>query len=341
VTASPNPLHVLDADAVAAALTYPAMVEALRDAFRGGIVAPVRHHHTVPQPGRDATLLIMPAWTADIAAKSPARRKGAAPSPEPAAPVERFLGCKIVTIFPDNAAAGAPSLYGNYLLMSGATGEPLVLMDARALTAWRTAAASALAASYLAREDASHLLMVGAGTLAPHLVRAHAAVRPIRRITLWNRTHGHAVSLAFGLAVAGIEATIADDLGTAVAEADIVSCATLATEPVIRGAWLKPGAHLDLVGGFTPKMREADNEAVRRARIYVDTRAGATKEAGDIAVPLRRGVIAAKDIRGDLFDLTRGKARGRTSAKQITLFKSVGSAIEDLAAAVLVWRNLK
>jgi alanine dehydrogenase len=323
VTVAEKPLRVLDADAVAAALTYPALVEALRTAFASGITAPVRHHHTVKQPGRDATLLLMPAWTTG------------------GSPAERFLGCKIVTVFPDNAAAGQPSLYGNYLLMSGATGAPLVLMDARALTAWRTAAASALAGSYLARADAAHLVMIGAGALAPHLVRAHMAVRPIKRVTLWNRTHGHAVSLAFGLAVAGIEVTIADDLAAAVAEADIVSCATLATEPILQGKWLKPGAHVDLVGGFTPKMREADNDAVKRARVYVDTRAGALKEAGDVVIPLRRGVIRQRNILGDLFELVSGKAKGRTSDKQITLFKSVGSAIEDLAAAVLVWRGIK
>ncbi len=306
-----------------AALSYPALVDALRDAFRGDITVPVRHHHAVPQPGRDATLLLMPAWTAGKHAGEP------------------FLGCKIVSVFPDNAAAGKPSLYGSYLLMSGASGEPLALFDARLLTAWRTAAASALAATYLARADAAHLVMIGAGALAPHVIRAHAAVRPIKRVTLWNRTHGHAVSLAFGLTVTGIEATVTDDLAGAVADADIVSCATLASEPLIRGKWLKPGAHVDLIGGFTPKMREADNDAVRRARVYVDTRAGALKEAGDVVVPLRRGVIAKKDIRGDLFDLCRGKAKGRTSDKQITLFKSVGSAVEDLAAAMLVWRMIK
>jgi len=317
-----KPLRIVTADDIAATLTYPRLIEALHAAFTSSITAPARHHHTLPQPGRDATLLLMPAWKTD------------------GAPDERFLGCKIVTVFPDNAATGDPSLHGNYLLMSGATGAPLALMDARALTAWRTAAASALAASFLAREDAEHLVMIGAGALAPHLVRAHMAVRPIKRVTLWNRTHGHAVSLAFGLAVTGVEAMIADDLATAVAEADIISCATLATEPIVRGQWLKPGAHVDLVGGFTPKMREADNDAIKRARVFVDTRAGALKEAGDMVIPLRRGVIRLKDIRGDLFDLTRGKVKGRTSERQITLFKSVGSAIEDLAAAVLVWRGL-
>jgi alanine dehydrogenase len=316
-----KPLRILDADAIAAALTYPALIEALREAFRAEINVPVRHHHTIPQPGRDATLLLMPAWS-ESGAKS-----------------DRFLGCKIVTIFPDNAATGQASLHGRYLLMSGETGAPLALIDGQALTAWRTGAASALAASYLARPDAEHLVMIGAGALAPHLVRAHLAVRPIKRVTLWNRTHGRAVSLAFGLTVTGIAATIADDLEAAVRDADIVCCATLSTEPIVRGAWLRPGTHVDLVGGFTPKMREADNDAIRRARVFVDTRAGATKEAGDIMIPLRRGILAKTGIRGDLFELCRGKAKGRTSEKQITLFKSVGSAIEDFAAAMLVWRN--
>ncbi|HEY2138097.1 MAG TPA: ornithine cyclodeaminase family protein [Xanthobacteraceae bacterium] len=318
-----KPLRILGPDDIAAALSYPALVEALRAAFRADITVPVRHHHTLPQPGRDATLLIMPAWSA------------------PAPGAEPFVGCKLVTIFPDNAAAGQPSLQGSYLLMSGATGAPLCLMDARALTAWRTAAASALAATYLARDDAAHLVMIGAGALAPQLVRAHAAVRPIKRVTLWNRTRGRAISLAFGLSVGGIAAEVADDLAGAVAEADIVCCATLSLAPILRGKWLRPGTHVDLVGGFTPKMREADDDTVRRARLYVDTRAGALKEAGDMVIPLRRKVIAKTAIRGDLFDLCRGKAKGRTSGKQITLFKSVGTAIEDLAAATLVWRGQK
>jgi ornithine cyclodeaminase len=224
--------------------------------------------------------------------------------------------------------------------MSGETGAPRALIDGRALTAWRTAAASALAARYLARPDASHLVMIGAGALAPHLVRAHCAVRPIKRVTVWNRTHGRAVSLAFSLNVHGIETTVAEDLETAVREADIVSCATLATKPLVHGDWLKKGAHLDLVGGFTPKMREADDAALKRAAVYVDTREGALKEAGDLADPIRRRVIKRTDVAGDLFELCAGKAKGRRRKTEITLFKSVGSAIEDLAAAMLVWRGL-
>src|SRR5258708_17992302 len=205
--------------------------------------------------------------------------------------------------------------------MSGATGEPLAVMDGTVLTRWRTACASALAATYLARQDAAHLVMIGAGALAPHLVRAHAAVRPIRRVTLWNRTRGRAISVAFGLTVAGIDVTVAEaeDLEAAVREADIVCCATLASAPLIRGQWLRPGAHVDLVGGFTPKMREADDEAVKRARIYVDTRAGALKEAGDVGRPLRRKAVAKPEIPGSPFARRPRTGKGPSPDKQATL----------------------
>jgi alanine dehydrogenase len=311
-------VRMIGADDIERLLTYPALVDALAQAFREDIVVPARHHHTVARPDADATLLLMPAWTA--AGKN-------------------FIGCKLVTVFPGNAKLGRPSLYGTYLLASGETGEPLAVMDGRVLTAWRTAAASALAARNLAREDAAHLVMIGAGALAPHLVRAHASVRPIETVTLWNRTPARAERLAAELE-GRFAVDIADDLEAAVRQADIVSCATLSTAPLVRGAWLKPGAHVDLVGGFTPGMREADDDAVRRARIYVDTRAGAVKEAGDIADPIRRGVIKETDIQADLFDLCRGNDSGRKTATEITLFKSVGTAIEDLAAAMLVWRRL-
>jgi alanine dehydrogenase len=301
-------------------LTYEALIDALAEAFRADIEAPLRHTYMIPQPsGPDAKLLLMPAWT----------RSG-----------ERLVGCKVVSVYPENAKLGKPSVYGSYMLMSGETGEPLAAMDGTVLTAWRTACASALAARYLAREDASHLLMIGAGALAPHLIRAHRAVRPLQRITIWNRTRSRAIKTAFALAAGGIEAAVADELEPAVREADVVSCATLSEKPLIRGAWLKKGAHVDLVGAFTPKMREADDDAIKRSRVYVDTREGAPKSSGDLAIPLRKKVLRLKDIQGDLFELCRGEAKGRRRKDEITLFKSVGAAIEDLAAATLVWRSL-
>ncbi len=314
-------MRIVTAVDIARVLTYDALIDALDEAFRADIEVPLRTVHMIPQPsGNEAKFLMMPAWT----------NSG-----------ERLLGCKLASVFPDNASLGKPSVYANYLLMSGDTGEGLALIDGTTLTLWRTACASALAARYLAREDAAHLVMVGAGALAPHLIRAHSSVRPIKRVTLWNRTRSRAVATTFALSAAGIEPNLADDLEAAVRTADIVSCATLSTEPVVCGAWLKKGTHVDLVGAFTPKMREADDEAVRRARVYVDARAGAPKGSGDIAIPLKKKVLALKDIQGDLFELSRGKAKGRKRKDEITLFKSVGNAIEDLAAAMLVWRRLQ
>jgi len=292
----------------------------LQEAFRADLTAPPKISHMIAQPsGSKAKVLLMPAWS----------NSG-----------ERFIGHKLVNVFPDNAKLGKPTVNGSYVLMSGDTGETLAVMDGTALTLWRTAAASALAARYLAREDASHLVMVGAGALSPHLVRAHRTVRPITRVTLWNRTRSRAVSTAFALSTAGIEPVIADDLEQAVREADVVSCATLADKPLVRGAWLKKGAHVDLVGAFTPTTREADDAAVRRARVYVDSRESAPKGSGDIAIPLKKKIIGLKDIQGDLFELCRGKKKGRKRQDEITLFKSTGIAIEDLAAALLVWRSL-
>ena len=313
-------MRFISAGEIAAVLEFPALIDAIAEAFRAEITAPPRHHHTIPRATSNATLLLMPAWTGE---------RG-----------QDFIGTKIVSVFPGNAALGAPSVTGTYLLMKGDTGEPLAAIDGRTLTLWRTASTSALAARFLAREDAQMHLMVGAGALAPYLIRAHICVRPLRQFMIWNRTQARAEALAAELSRQGIDARVADDLEGAVRQADIVSCATLSNAPIVCGEWMRPGAHLDLVGGFKPTMREVDDEALRRARLYVDTRTGALREAGDLVDPIRRQVIVEADIRGDLFDLCRGKVKGRERAEEITLFKSVGTAIEDLAAAMLVWKRL-
>ena len=309
------------------ALSFPGLVETLRTAFRDGAVQPVRHHHNVERPdGAAATLLLMPAWTDFNAAGTSANG---------------HIGVKIVTVSPDNNAIGKPAVMGLYLLLNGATGEPEALIDGQRLTQWRTACASALAASYLARDDASRLLVVGAGALSPFLARAHSAVRPIKEIHIWNRTPANAEKVVADLRADGFNAEAATDLDAEMAKADIVSSATISTTPLVKGALLKPGTHVDLVGGFTPEMREADDDAIRRARVYVDTRAGATKEAGDIVQPLASGVLKADAIVADLSELARGEKKGRGSFDEITLFKSVGAALEDLAAGIAVYRALK
>jgi ornithine cyclodeaminase len=311
-------MRVIGADEIERILTYPDLVDTLREAFRAGITVPPRHHHRIPRDGGEATFILMPAWDDSAAG---------------------HIGVKIVSVFPDNARRGLPSVMGAYILLAGDSGEPLAVLDGRVLTLWRTAAASALAATYLARDDARRMVMIGAGALAPRLIAAHAATRPIAEVAIWNRSRAAAEALAEKLDRPGLRVAVTDDLAASVAEADIVSVATLSSAPLLCGDWLKPGAHVDLVGAFTPQMREADDEAVRRSRVYVDTRTGAMKEAGDIVQPIANGTLAAEAIAGDLFDLARGRAEGRRSADEITLFKSVGTAIEDLAAAVHVyWR---
>ncbi|RLP27795.1 ornithine cyclodeaminase family protein [Mesorhizobium sp. YM1C-6-2] len=314
---------ILSADDVDRALTFPSLVETLRAAFKAGAIQPVRHHHTIARPdGAASTLLLMPAWTdLDAAGTSDGG----------------YIGVKVVTVSPDNNAVGKPAVMGVYLLLDGRTGETKALIDGQRLTLWRTASASALAADYLARKDASKLLIVGAGALSPFLARAHSAVRPIREIRIWNRTAANAEKAVAKLAGLGLSATVAEDLDAALGWADIVSAATITTIPLVKGALLKPGTHVDLVGAFTPTMRESDDEAIRRARVYVDTRAGATKEAGDIVQALASGVLTPEAIVADLHELARGEKKGRESADEITLFKSVGAALEDLAAAVAVF----
>ncbi len=306
-------MRIVSAADVEAALDFASLVERLRQAFRRDIVVPLRHHHTVETPqGVDATLLLMPAWQTG-----------------------RHIGIKMVTIFPGNAERGLPAVMGAYLLLDGETGSPLAMIDGPMLTARRTAAASALAASYLARPDCERLLMVGTGTLAPQLILAHAAVRPIRNVLVWGRTEDKAAKLAKRLNRSDFRVQHTTDLEDAARGAHIISCATLSAEPLIAGEWLQNGQHLDLVGGFRPDMRETDDTAIRRARVFVDTRAGACKEAGDIVQPLQSGVLDPDDIAADLFELTRGERAGRRFYDQITLFKSVGTAVEDLAAAQL------
>ena len=306
-------MRIIGASDIEYALDYRVLVERLRQAFRFGAAGPLRHRHTVPTYGdHDATLLLMPAWQTG-----------------------RHIGVKIATIFPDNATGKLPTIMGAYLLLDGKTGSPLALIDGPSLTARRTACASALAAQYLARQDCERLLMVGTGTLAPHLILAHAAVRPICHVLIWGRTPAKAAKLASRLDKPRFRVRATEDLEGAARGAHVISCATASETPLIHGDWLAEGTHLDLVGAHSPDAREADDEAVKKARVFVDTREGALAEAGDIIQPIKSGCLRADDIAGDLFDLARGERAGRRYYDQITLFKSVGTALEDLAAAQL------
>jgi alanine dehydrogenase len=307
-------VQIIDAETVATRLQPEALVAALARMFRDGCSTPVRHHHTVPVPGApDATLLLMPAW-----------RAGA------------YLGIKIVTIFPGNSQRNLPAVSAAYILVNADTGTVQAMIDGGELTARRTAATSALAAQYLARRDATSLLIVGTGRVARQLAQYHVALRPaLTSVRVWGRSQDHAASMADELRGRGIDARVAPNLPAAAAESDIISAATLATEPLIHGEWIRPGTHVDLVGGYTSGMREADDALIGRAQVFVDTREGAMHEAGDIASPIASGVLL-EDAVHDLHDLCRGVQPGRQREDEITVFKSVGAALEDLAAAILI-----
>lgn len=306
---------VLDAARTAAALPFDRLIPTLRAAFVTGAEVPLRHRHDLAQPdGTTSALLLMPAWRAG-----------------------GLLGVKVVSVFPGNGARNLPAVSSSYLLCDGETGQHLALIDGGEITGRRTAAASALAASFLARDDAASLLIVGSGHIAGLLADAYRAVRPIERVLIWNIRPAGAERLAERLRGEGYAAEAITDLAAAVASADIVSCATLARAPLIRGEWLRPGTHLDLIGGFTPAMREADDDAVRRARVFIDTDA-ALAESGDLIDPIAHGILRREDVAGSLFSLCRDETPGRRAPDEITLFKSVGSALEDLAAAGLAFQ---
>jgi len=298
---------------IAELLTYRTLADAIAAAFVDDTVAaPPRLHFPAGQQSPDATL-IMPAW----------RRGG--------------LGVvKVVTVRSGNAVRALPTVQGVALIFDEASGAPIATVDATALTRWRTAATALLAARYLARPESAVLLTVGSGAMAGHLIQAYSAEFPLREILIWSRTEAHARRLAIevGAVVASSAVNAVTNLDDAVGQADIISCATLAKEGLVAGTRVRSGTHVDLVGAFTPDMRESDDELIKRAEIYVDTRAGALKEAGDLVQPLRTGVISIDHIRGELGDLVRSAPRREDSA--ITLFKSVGHGIEDLAAVELL-----
>ena len=303
----------IDADAVHAALDWQVLIDALRAAFRAGGNTPLRASYPVTPEGD--RLLLMPAWDASS------------------------LGVKIVTVFPRNPARGLASVSALYLLMDVASGHPLALIDGEAITLRRTAAASALASLYLSRPDARTLLVVGPGRLAPYMAAAHCAVRPIERVLVWGRDRARSEAVAAALHRGGCPAEPCTELGAGLAVTDIVTCATTAREPVVRGALARPGTHVDLVGAFTPEMRESDDELIATASVFVDTRAGALREAGDLLHAIDAGAIGREHVRAELAELCTGRHAGRQAAGEITVFKSVGTALEDLCAARLVYER--
>ena len=295
-------------------LTYTKLADAIGAAIADDTIVAPKRWHLCDGGQAQRALLIMPAWRP--------RRIGIV---------------KSVTVRPENAARGLATVQGISMLFDESSGAPLATVDATALTRWRTAATSLLASRYLARPESAILVMVGSGAMANHLPRALCSEFPLSEVLVWSRTFAHAQRLAGTIRLpAVVNVGAVADLEGAVRRADIISCATMAESPLVHGAWLKSGTHVDLVGAFQPTMRESDDALIKRAQIFVDTREGTLIEAGDLVQPLRAGVIEESAILGELKDLVRhGRPRG-CNTDAVTVFKSVGHAIEDLAAAELL-----
>ncbi len=306
-------IQLLSDSFIEASCNFNELIERLRQGFStSSIQVPLRHHHDYPNPeeDKDSTLLLMPAFESG-----------------------KDLGVKIVTVSPNNGKYDLPSIQGTYLYLDGHKGNVKAILDAKSLTGKRTAATSALASSYLSRTNASSLLMIGTGALAVNLIEAHASVRPIERVYVWGRTLEKAQAVCDKLHHAAYSCTAVSSIEEIIGEVAIISSATLSPVPLVFGKWLKPGQHLDLVGAYKKDMREADDEAVLKSSVFLDTYQGGLKESGDILIPLTNGVLSTDDIKADLFELCSTKKAGRTSDEEITFFKSVGHAMEDLIAA--------
>jgi len=297
-------------------LGYKELIDALREIFQSDYTMPIRHHHFYNTPeGDENTLILMPVWNSE------------------------YMGMKQVTVAPANANRNMPSIFAQYILSNSKTGEPLAMMNATELTARRTACTSALAASYLCRENAENLLIVGGGKVAQHLAQAHLAVRNFKKVSVWMRNTAKMEKFIASLKAQGIPAEAVTSLEESARQADLIACATLSKTAIIKGDWVKPGTHLDLIGSHKPDTRETDDETIRKSSLFVDSRAGALHETGELVLPIAEGIITENDVKADIVELIKGIHPGRTSSEEITLFKSAGLAIEDLAAALLVYKR--
>ncbi|MDZ7631136.1 MAG: ornithine cyclodeaminase family protein [Gemmatimonadaceae bacterium] len=304
---------------VRALLPMPECIEAMADALRcvtaGDAVLPLRT--VLRLDGTTNAFAAMPAVLG--------RGRGAA------------LGAKVITVFPGNEATAFDSHIGVVLLFDAEFGRLLAIADASSITAIRTSAVSGLATRCLAREDASILAILGAGVLAMPHIEAMCAVRPIRSVRIWSRSGTGAGGRAHALAARvresfGLEVTLADSAAAAVIGADVVCTITSSRVPVLEGRWLSPGAHVNAVGASVKDARELDTVAVQRARLFADRRESVLAESGDFLIPLAEGAVGPGHLLGELGELVTGRIDGRTSGDDVTVFKSLGLAVEDVAA---------
>lgn len=316
-----NNIAFIDDNFIKSNTNFNELIAVIKNAFLSSSVeVPMRHHHDFSNPieNRDSTLLLMPAWN---------------PGKE--------AGVKIVTVSPNNGVYNLPSIQGTYIYLDAHKGSVKAILAAKELTAKRTAAASAVASSYLSNPNSSSLLMIGTGALSSNLILAHSSIRPIKKVFVWGRDFAKAQNICKELSNENFEISAVKTIEEKVSEVDIVSCATLSKEPLVLGKYLKKGQHIDLVGAYKKDMRESDNEAIEKSSVFVDTYQGGLIESGDIVIPLQNGIITKEKIKADLFELCSHTKKGRQDKNEITLFKSVGHALEDLAAASYYYKKYK
>lgn len=310
-------MRILEAQDVHRSLNFPDLVTAVRDTFGAPAGTPRRMVFRLEENGSNDAFAVLPSWNDDV------------------------IGVKAFTYLPGNASKGRAILHSKILLFDRATGEPLAVIDGTSVTFWRTAAVAAVAASYLARKDARRLVVCGTGNLAPYMALAHASVRPIEEVVFWgpHPERAERAIAAVNEKRTDLRCSVAVDLEAAVRSADVVSCVTAAHDPVVLGAWVRPGTHTDFFGNHEKNGRECDTDLVVKSRVWVDSRANVLNEAGELLIPIAEGRFRAEDIVGELAELCAGTVPGRASEEEVTLFKSVGTALSDLAAARLVARR--
>lgn len=312
-------MRVIEASEVHQAMNFKELIPAIEQTFAGDHGMPQRNVFCL-EKGADHgdAFAVLPAWNS------------------------KAIGVKAFTYFPENAPKGFDSLYSKILMFKRETGEPLALVDGTSVTYWRTAAVSALGSKYLARKNSSRLLVCGTGNLAPYMALAHASVRPITHIDIWGRSLEKAEKVADEIHQnrSDITVTAITDIENSARQADIISCATGASEPLILGNWIKPGTHTDFVGNHAPNRRECDSELITKASVFVDSRLNVLNEAGELLIPITEGIFSADDVKAELAQLTTGEHSGRQSEDEITVFKTVGTALSDLAGACLVVEKL-
>mgnify|MGYP001208530426 FL=1 len=309
-------MKTIGPEEVHAALSYPALIDALEETFSGEFSMPPRNVFLLDENSdtHDA-FAVLPSWNTSL------------------------IGVKAFTYFPSNSEP-YKSLYSKILLFDRAHGEPLALVDGTTVTFWRTAGISGLATRLLARENAETLLLLGTGNLATYIIRANASVRPLKRVLVWGRTASNAGKVVdqMNAELDGIEVSVVDNLEEACGQSDIIVSATGSHEPLVKGDWVKPGTHTDFIGNHHADKRECDTALVLKSKVYADSYANCFKEAGEILVPISEGVFTKEDVVADLSEMCSGSAPLRQSDDEVTLFKSIGMGISDLVGAGLAYQ---